>query len=196
LAIAMMFYDYIFVAPATNLSHVINREEITEANVKKTISKIIEVANNINKKVIVVSDAYYLDPNEKIAHDVYIHTKQGGGGSHRLYRYGDNNSVMPDMHLRTTKEMLNEFSFLKDEMRIKEIVIDNSQLFLAQIENDIKPVKTGSYRPKLGDVSTKLKNLVYERANELYGKQIPKIISDRIEHELKMIIDNDYAIIY
>jgi DNA polymerase-3 subunit alpha (Gram-positive type) len=192
----MMFYDYIFIAPVTNVLHLINRDEITELNVKKVISKIIETANNVNKKVIAVSDAYYLDPNEKIAHDVYIHTKQGGGSSHRLYRYGDNNDVMPNMHLRTTKEMLDEFSFLKDEQKIKEIVIDNSQLFLSHINADIKPVKTGSYRPKLGDVATKLKNLVYDRAHELYGKQIPKIIEDRIEHELKMIIDNDYAIIY
>ncbi|MDR0675342.1 MAG: PolC-type DNA polymerase III [Mycoplasmataceae bacterium] len=196
LAMAMMFYDYIFVAPVNNLLHLIHREEINEQNVKKTINRIIEVANNVNKKVIAVSDAYYLDPNEKIAHDVYVHTKQGGGSSHRLYRYGDSNSVMPDMHLRTTKEMLNEFNFLKDEEKIREIVIDNTHLFINQIDGDIRPVKTGSFRPKLGDVSTKLRNLVNEQVNQMYDKKIPKIVNDRIEHELKMIIDNDYAIIY
>jgi DNA polymerase-3 subunit alpha (Gram-positive type) len=191
-----MFYDYIFVAPIPNLAHLINREDITEQNIKKTLNKIIETANSINKKVIAVSDAYYLHPNEKIAHDVYIHTKQGGGAAHRLYRYGDNNTVLPDMHLRTTKEMLAEFNFLKDAQKAKEIVIDNTYLFANQIDNNIKPIKIGSYRPKLGDVSTKLKTLIHERAHKMYGEHIPKLIAERIDHELKMIIDNDYAIIY
>jgi DNA polymerase-3 subunit alpha (Gram-positive type) len=191
-----MFYDYIFIAPVKNLAHLINREEITEQNIKKTINRIIEVARNVNKKVIAVSDAYYLNPSDKIAHDVYVHTKQGGGGSHRFFRYNDNNNIMPDMHLRTTKEMLNEFDFLKDEHLIKEIVIDNSQDFINQVQNDIKPVKTGSYRPKLGDVATNLKNLIHDQAHKMYGEHVPKLIQDRIDHELKMIIDNDYAIIY
>jgi DNA polymerase-3 subunit alpha (Gram-positive type) len=193
---AMMFYDYIFIAPVSNLAHLINREEITEQNVKKTIQKIIEVANNVNKPIIAVSDAYYLDPSEKIAHDVYVHTKQGGGGNHRFFRYGDDNKVMPDMHLRTTKEMLQEFNFLKDDILVQKIVIDNSNDFIQRIEADIKPVKTGSYRPKLGDVSTKLKNLIKEQTFNKYGENVPKLITDRIDHELKMIIDNDYAIIY
>jgi DNA polymerase-3 subunit alpha (Gram-positive type) len=192
----MMFYDYIFVAPVENVNHLINRGEITEQNVRKAIHRIIEIATNINKKVIAVSDAYYLDPQDKIAHDVYIYTKQGGGGSHRFYRYGDSNDKLPDLHLRTTKEMLADFSFLKDEPLIHEIVIDNAYQFMEQVNADIKPVKSGSYRPKLGDVSTKLRDLVYQRANQLYGGQIPLSIAERISHELKMIIDNDYAIIY
>jgi DNA polymerase-3 subunit alpha (Gram-positive type) len=192
----MTFYDYIFISPPVNVAHLINRGEISEQNVKKTIRKIITTANDVNKLVIAVSDAYYLDPADKIAHNVYIHTKQLGGGSHRLYRYGDNNDVMPDLHLRTTKEMLQEFIFLKDEPLVHELVISNTHTFIKQVDNEIKPIKAGSYRPKLGDVATKLKNLVYERANQIYTNNIPQPIIDRIEHELKMIIDNDYAIIY
>jgi DNA polymerase-3 subunit alpha (Gram-positive type) len=62
LALAMMFYDYIYVSPPKTLAHISNRGDITELNIKKTIQKIIDTANNINKKVIAVSDAYYLDP--------------------------------------------------------------------------------------------------------------------------------------
>jgi DNA polymerase-3 subunit alpha (Gram-positive type) len=191
-----MFYDYIFIAPISNLAHLIHRGETTEIDIKKTIIKIIDVANNLNKKVIAVSDAYYLDSSDKIAHSVYVHTKQVGGGSHRFYRYSESNEVMPDLHLRTTKEMLKEFTFLKDEQKIKDIVVNNSKLFLEQIKPDIKPIKTGSYRPKLGDVATKLKELVNQRIYEVYGDTVPAIIMDRINHELKMIVDNDYSIIY
>jgi DNA polymerase III alpha subunit (gram-positive type) len=58
----MMFYDYIYVSPPKTLAHLVNRGEISELNIKKTIQKIIDTAHNLNKKVIVVSDAYYLDP--------------------------------------------------------------------------------------------------------------------------------------
>jgi len=50
------------VVPPKNLLHEINRQLISESNVKKTIIKIIETAKKFNKKVIAVSDGYYLDP--------------------------------------------------------------------------------------------------------------------------------------
>jgi DNA polymerase-3 subunit alpha (Gram-positive type) len=191
-----MFYDYIFVSPPKTLAHQTNRNELTELNIKKIINKIIEVAKNVNKKVIAVSDAYYLDTWDAIAHTVYVHTKQLGGGSHRLYRYGDDNDVLPDLHLRNTREMLDEFAFLKDEQYINDLVVNNTYTFIDEIQNKIQPVRKGSYRPKIDDVSTRLKDLIRHNANELYGENIHEFIQQRINHELDMIVSNDYSVIY
>ncbi|OAV63406.1 DNA polymerase III PolC [Bacteroidales bacterium Barb6] len=56
------YYDFIFVTSPRNLEHDINRNIISRENVKKTIIKIIDAAKLASKKVVVVSDTYYLDP--------------------------------------------------------------------------------------------------------------------------------------
>jgi DNA polymerase-3 subunit alpha (Gram-positive type) len=192
----MSQYDFIYVSPISTLQHLINRQDIKENDIKKTIVKIIETASNLKKEVIAVSDAYYLDPNDMIAHKVFIFNKQLGGARHRLYSHHENNDVLPDLHLRTTEEMLQEFSFLKDELLIKKIVIDNPKKLINLIDSNIQPVKSGSYRPKIENVSNKLTEVVYKKAKELYGNHIPELIKTRIDHELSMIIKNDYSIIY
>jgi DNA polymerase-3 subunit alpha (Gram-positive type) len=54
-------YDYIFVSPPSTFEHEINRGSITKPNVNKIIKKIINTACELNKKVIAVSNSYYLD---------------------------------------------------------------------------------------------------------------------------------------
>jgi DNA polymerase III alpha subunit (gram-positive type) len=49
------------VASPNNLKHEINRNAITLNNVKKIIKKIITNAIELNKKVIAVSNTYYLN---------------------------------------------------------------------------------------------------------------------------------------
>lgn len=41
-----------------------------------------------------------------------------------------------------------------------------------------------------------MKKLTYDKAYELYGKPLPKIVKDRIDLELNSIISNGYAVIY
>jgi DNA polymerase III alpha subunit (gram-positive type) len=54
-------YDYIFVTPPSTFAHEINRGNITKANVNKIIKKVINAATSLDKKVIAVSNTYYLD---------------------------------------------------------------------------------------------------------------------------------------
>jgi DNA polymerase-3 subunit alpha (Gram-positive type) len=54
-------YDFIFVSPPSNFKHEINRNGITLNNVKKIIKKIIVNAIELNKKVVAVSNTYYLN---------------------------------------------------------------------------------------------------------------------------------------
>ena len=41
-----------------------------------------------------------------------------------------------------------------------------------------------------------MEQLTYDKAHELYGNPLPKIVKDRLEYELKSIISNGYAVIY
>jgi DNA polymerase-3 subunit alpha (Gram-positive type) len=119
-----------------------------------------------------------------------------GGKTHRLFRRDNKEKLLPDLHYRNTAEMLEEFSFLKDDILIKEIVIDNTYIFNDEVEKNIYPLRTKLEPPKIAGVDEKLKEVVYQRAMKLYGKDIPKNISERIERELNLIIEKNYAIIY
>lgn len=52
------------------------------------------------------------------------------------------------------------------------------------------------YPPHIENADQEMKDLTYNKAYELYGKPLPKIVKDRIELELNSIISNGYAVIY
>jgi DNA polymerase-3 subunit alpha (Gram-positive type) len=178
------------------LLHEVNRQNITITNIQKTILKIINTANKLNKKVIAVSDAYYLDPQDKQAHSVYVHTKLLGGRPHRLFRYEESNEKLPTYFLRTTSEMLEEFSFIKDQQIKEDIVINNTYEF-ANLIDVVLPLKTDKmYAPKIDGVNEKLFDIVTKNVKQIYGDNIPTIIRERLDKELKSIVDNGYAVVY
>lgn len=194
---AINYYDYIFVAPVNNVLNEIDNGNISVNNVKKTIKRIIQTAKKLNKKVVAVSDAHYLDKTDQLAYKIYVNSKLLGGKRHRFYRYGSSTTeTIPDLHLRTTEELLNEFAFLQDEQLINEIVVDNSIEFANAISDDIKPLKKGLFAPNIADATEKLQSLVWENAKKLYGNPLPELIEKRIKRELDGIVSNNYGIIY
>lgn len=193
---AINYLDFVFVASPNNLLHKINGHDFTLEQIQSIIKKIINTANKLNKKVIAVSDAYYLDEQDQIGRRVYINSKLLGGKAHRLYRYGEDNSIIPDNHLRTTKEMLDEFSFLKDKELINQIVITNSVEFAKQIENNLEPIKLKLYPPKIENVEEKLLNFAKQKLAEIYGDKPDELIQKRVKKELDSILINKFSIIY
>lgn len=190
------YLDYVFIASPNNLLHRINDHDLTLEQIQQIIQKIINAAAKLNRKVIAVSDAYYLDEVDQIGRRVYINSKLLGGKAHRLYRYGEDNSVVPDTHLRTTDEMLKEFAFLKDKELIKKIVVDNTIEFNRQIENNLEPIKLKLYPPKIENVEDKLKKFAIDKLHEIYGENPHEIIQKRTDKELNSIISNNFSIIY
>ncbi|MCT7800958.1 MAG: PolC-type DNA polymerase III, partial [Lactobacillus iners] len=64
-----------------------------------------------------------------------------------------------------------------------------------KIEN-VEPIKSGLYPPHIENADKEMEQLTYDKAHELYGNPLPKIVKDRLEYELKSIISNGYAVIY
>ena len=186
-------YDYIFVSPISAYSHWLSSNIITKENLELTITKIINFAILKNKKVIAVSDNYYLNPTDKKYRDVYIYAKTLGGKRHRYYY---SHKTSGDSHLRTTDEMINEFSFLKDKKLINEIVIENTHIFANLIDDNIKPIKDKLYVPELENVDELLKTEVWKNTGMKYGSNPDKIIVERLEKELNAVINNGYAVVY
>ena len=202
----MAYYDYIEVQPPVVYACALHKDKYEDVDylmrVKDTIVRIIKVAKKMGKIVVATGDVHYLHPEQKEFRDIYISAPQLGGGIHSLA----NCYQTPPQHFRTTDEMLADFGFLGADLA-HEIVVSNTNLIADMVE-DIVAFKTGKgslYSPaddefndSLGVPSIRedLIRLVYEKANRDYGNPLPHYIQDRLDKELKSIIDNGFSPVY
>lgn len=183
---AAEFYDYIEVQPPANYAHLIEKELVkNEAQLLEIITKLVDLGKQMDKLVVATGNVHYIDDHEKLYRQILIASQAGNPL---------NRQTLSDTPFRTTNEMLTCFSFLGDELA-KEIVVTNTNALADQIEA-ISPVKSGLFTPKIDGAEEEIKRLCYERAEAIYGNPVPKIVTDRLEKELKSIIDNGFAVIY
>lgn len=184
LANMMQFYDYIEVQPISAFKHLLQMESSgfkTYQDLEEHLKKIIRVAKDAGVLVVATSDAHYLRPSDKISRDIII-AQKANGKLHPLNRRG---VEQPDMHVRTTLEMLEEFSFLGEELA-QEIVVTNSNKIADMIEEVEVIIQTGGvpFSPKIERSVETVTELVYTKAADWYGNPLPINIEERLAKEL------------
>ncbi|WP_100399318.1 PolC-type DNA polymerase III [Bacillus sp. FJAT-44742] len=184
---AAKFYDYLEVQPPANYHHLVEKELVrNEEAIYEIINKIIDLGQKLNKKVVAAGNAHYLDPKEHIYRKILIASQ---GGANPL-----NKQTQPQVHFRTTQEMLECFSFLGEE-KAKELVIENTQAIADSIE-EIHPIPDDLYTPNIEGADEEMREMSYNRAKSIYGDPLPEIVEARLEKELKSIIGHGFAVIY
>lgn len=94
------------------------------------------------------------------------------------------NGHIPNQFFRTTDEMLDEFSFLKDEELIKEIVITNPNKIIEEIEEiEVIDYPDKPYSPIIENSQETCRDLVFDKAHAMYGNPLPRNIEERIAQE-------------
>ena len=195
------FYDFIEVQPPENYSYLINMGEIESEEVLLTYLKdIIRAADEVGVMVCATGDCHYVNPEDKAFRDVYIFSQAVGGINHALNPYDRTKRKLifenPDQHYRSTEEMMEAFSFLGDEEKIKEIVVTNPNKINNMIEALVPLPNDKLYAPKIEGCEDDLKNIVYTKAHDMYGEELPEYIKNRLETELNGIITNGFSVIY
>lgn len=198
LARVMQFYDYIELQPLANYHFLIDQNSIeSDERLKDVVKAIIKQADAMEKPIVATSDAHYVNPEQKLIRDVYINSQAIGGGRHPLYLYNQEKRrrfKSPNQHLRTTREMLDEFAWL-GEKRAYEMVVTNTRAIADQIAR-IRPVKDALYPPDIEGSDQKLREICFENAHKQYGPVLPKIVEDRLNRELDSIIGAGYYVVY
>ena len=105
----------------------------------------------------------------------------------------DADSEMP-IYLRTTEEMLEEFSYLGEDVAY-EVVVENTNKIADMCEH-LRPIPKGKYEPIMPGANEELTESCWKRAHEWFGEEIPPIVQDRLERELSSIIKNGFAGLY
>ncbi len=194
------FYDYIELQPVENYSFLINDGQVdNEEQIKQFMKDIASAAEEMGKLVVATGDAHYLNPEDKIYRDVYIMAKGIQGVRHPLNPFRREHQPFyenPDQHFRTTREMLDAFSFFGEE-KAKEYVITNTN-YIASLIEEIKPIKDKLYPPQIENCAEELERLCYEKCFAWYGYngELPPIVSERLDKELSGIIKHNYSVIY
>lgn len=93
-----------------------------------------------------------------------------------------------------TDELIEMFSYFTDEPR--KYVVDNTLIVRGMIDEDAHYVVKPLDPPHMKDGPKILREKAYKRAHELYGKNLDKLVSDRIEKELNSIIESGYETVY
>ena len=162
----------------------INDESVRNVEEIKNINKTIyQIATKMGKTVIASSNSHYLDEDEKLFRKILKSSIKKRDES------PDN-----DLYLRTTDEMLQEFSYLGEDVANK-IIVENTNAIANMIE-EVIPVPDGTFPPVIEGSDEELRNMCYEKAKRIYSDNLPEIVEKRLDKELNSIISNGYAVMY
>ena len=100
----------------------------------------------------------------------------------------------PPLYLRTTDEMLKEFSYLGEELAYEAVVTNPRKI--ADMVEVFKPIPDELYSPMIPGADQEIHDMSYAKARELYGENLPKVVQDRLELELNSIIGHGFAVLY
>lgn len=181
------FYDYLEIQPLGNNQFMIASERIPAVqdmeDIKNLNRRIVELGEQFGKPVVATCDVHFLDPED----EVYRRIIMAGKG------FDDADQQAP-LYLRTTEEMLKEFEYLGSD-KAREVVITNTNKIADRIDV-ISPVRPDKCPPVIPDSDKTLTEICYNKAHELYGEELPKIVEERLEKELNSIISNGFAVMY
>ena len=177
-------YDYLEIQPTGNNMFLVRNGVVPNVEALQDINrKIVQLGEKLDKLVVATCDVHFMDPQDEI----YRRILEAGQG------YADADLQAP-LYLRTTEEMLEEFSYLGKE-KAYEVVVTNTNK-VADMCEQISPISPEKCPPYINDCEKTIKEIAYNKAHELYGDPLPQIVEERLEKELNSIIANGFSVMY
>ena len=186
------FYDYVEVQPPEVYGHLLQLGDFKdETELQNHIKKIIDATESAGKIIVATGDVHHFKREDKIYRQIIVNQKVPGGGRHPLAK--NDIKEIPSQHFRTTREMLENFSFLGTDLAYK-IVVENTNKIADMVEEiEVIPDTGGTqFSPRVKsddgtcylDCPRVVTDLVYNKAKFWYGEPLPHSIEERIATEL------------
>jgi len=214
------FFDFLEIQPVSNNLHLIDEEKVARIKTVEDLQdinrEIIELGKKYGKPVVATGDVYFLDPEDAIYRAIIkdsvrikrLNAKareelEANAKAERAAKGQEHENVdlvkeameeEPPLYFRTTEEMLEEFSYLGEELA-KEVVVTNSNLVASWLELK-SPVRPDKAPPRIKDSDKTLRKICYDKMHEMYGPTPPEIVQKRLDKELDSIIGNGYSVMY
>lgn len=177
-------YDYLEIQPLGNNDYLVRQEQVPNREYLKEINrKIVALGEKLNKPVVATGDVHFMDPEDEI----YRRILEAGQG----FKDADNQAPL---YLKTTEEMLQEFSYLGSE-KAYEVVVTNTNM-ISDLCEKISPISPEKATPHIDGCEQTIREITYDKAHELYGDPLPELVQARLEKELDSIIKNGFSVMY
>ena len=181
------FYDYLEIQPVGNNEFLIREEAFPNINTEQDLInlnlKVAELAKKLDKPLVATCDVHFLNPEDYIYRAILM---KGRG-------FADADK-QPPLYLRTTEEMLAEFTYLGEEAAYEAVVTNPKRI--ADMVERFKPIPDGLYSPMIPGADEEIREMTYSKAHDLYGSVLPKVVQERIDQELKPIIAHGFSVLY
>ncbi len=123
--------------------------------------------------VVAVSNAHYLTRDDAVCRDIIRVAK------------GLEKDEQKNLYLRTTEEMLEELSYLGEQVA-EEVVINNTQILADLVEN-VYIVENLFRDCEVEKGNEQIETICLDKAHEIYGNPLPVIVEERLQTELELI---------
>ncbi len=183
------YYDYLEVQPLANNLFMLRDPGSRfgdEEDLRSLNRLVIALGAAAGRPVCATSDAHYIEPGDGIYRKI-LQTHMGF----------DDAENQAELYLRTTDEMMAEFSYLTDAER-EAVVLTAPQNIAARVADALRPFPKGSYPPHLPHADEAVVELTWKTARARYGQEgkLPELVETRIRDELDGIIRNGFGIMY
>ena len=183
------FYDYLEIQPIGNNAFML-REGLAEDEeaLRDMNRKVVWLGEKLGIPVCATGDVHFMDPEDAIFRTI-IQNAQG-------FKDCDE---QPPLYFHTTDEMLEEFSYLGRE-KAYEVVVTNTNKIADKIEKTFwhipHPENKETFSPFWEEAAHDIETMSWNTAHEMYGDELPELITKRLEKELNSIIGYGYATLY
>ena len=178
------YYDYLEIQPICNNRFLVAEGKVADdEGLRELNRRIYNLGKKLGKPVCATCDSHFLNQEDELYRKILL--------AGLKFKDADRDV---GIYLRTTEEMLEEFSYLGEEAAY-EVVVENTNLIADRCEK-ILPIPDGTYTPNMEGAEEDLQNSCWERAKSMYGDPLPDIVKNRLDKELTSIIKNGFAVLY
>ncbi len=184
------FYDYLEIQPLCNNRFLVTEGKVPDEEALRELNRrIVALGEKLGKPVVATCDAHFMNREDELYRKIILKGMK--------FSDGDRDT---GIYLRTTEEMLEEFSYLGEETA-RRVVIENPNK-IADMCEEFRPIPEGRFEPKMEGAEEELVSSCWKRAKDWYGYddgtgvKLPEIVEKRLSRELDAIIQHGFAVLY